>query len=115
MIMMMDNNDDNDDDDEYFGDDHDDDDDVTGMMAMMMLNIKINQMTYFCFFLFLQVEPWYGTEYSCEQIPEDLIKTWEACGRREELRLPEANPVIATVRKKNTHKIRLVRAKGEMS
>lgn len=45
-----------------------------------------------------KVEPWYGTDYTCEAIGDDLIKSWEACGRREELRLPEPNPVIATVR-----------------
>ncbi|CAN0502697.1 unnamed protein product, partial [Scytosiphon promiscuus] len=44
----------------------------------------------------LQVEQWYGTEYSCEPLDEDLVKAWEACGRREDLRLPEPNPVIAT-------------------
>lgn len=45
----------------------------------------------------MQVEPFYGTEYSCEALGDDLIKSWENCGRREELRLPEPNPVIATV------------------
>ncbi|CAN0499175.1 unnamed protein product, partial [Ectocarpus sp. 12 AP-2014] len=43
-----------------------------------------------------QVEPYYGSEYSYEAISDDLIESWETCGRREELRLPEPNPVIAT-------------------
>ncbi|CAN0483520.1 unnamed protein product, partial [Hapterophycus canaliculatus] len=43
-----------------------------------------------------KVEQWYGTDYSCEPIDDDLVKSWEACGRREDLRLPEPNPVIAT-------------------
>ncbi|CBJ49276.1 conserved unknown protein [Ectocarpus siliculosus] len=43
-----------------------------------------------------KVEPYYGSEYSCEAISDDLIESWETCGRREELRLPEPNPVIAT-------------------
>lgn len=51
-----------------------------------------------CVCFFWQVEPHYGSEYSCEAISDDLIESWETCGRREELRLPEPNPVIATVR-----------------
>eukprot|EP00903_Cladosiphon_okamuranus_P017869 g16444.t1 len=43
-----------------------------------------------------KVEPFYGTEYSWEPLPDNLIQSWEGCGRREELRLPEPNPVIAT-------------------
>ncbi|CAN0380517.1 unnamed protein product, partial [Ectocarpus sp. 13 AM-2016] len=39
-----------------------------------------------------QVEPYYGSEYSCEAINDDLIESWETCGRSEELRLPEPNP-----------------------
>ena len=44
-----------------------------------------------------KVEPFYGTDYSCEALPEELIQSWEGCGRRGDLRLPEPNPVIATV------------------
>ena len=44
-----------------------------------------------------KVEPFYGTDYSCEALADDLIQSWEGCGRREDLRLPEPNPVIATV------------------
>lgn len=44
-----------------------------------------------------QIEPWYGTEYSSEPLLEELIKSWETCGRRDDLRLPEPNPMIATV------------------
>lgn len=44
-----------------------------------------------------KVEKYYGTDYSCEALADDLIQSWEACGRREDLRLPEPNRVIATV------------------
>lgn len=51
-----------------------------------------------------QVEQWYGTEYSFDPIPEEVIQSWEQCGRRKELRLPEPNPVIATVRRRRRTK-----------
>ncbi|CAM9764518.1 unnamed protein product, partial [Sphacelaria rigidula] len=43
-----------------------------------------------------KVEPWYGTEYSCEILPTEVLESWKTCGRHPELRLPEPNPVIAT-------------------
>lgn len=45
-----------------------------------------------------KVEQWIGSEYACEALGDALIESWEKCGRREELRLPEPNPYIATVR-----------------
>lgn len=44
-----------------------------------------------------QVEPWFGTEYSWNPIREELLQSWEACGRNPRFRLPNANPFIATV------------------
>eukprot|EP00752_Nemacystus_decipiens_P002074 g1985.t1 len=43
-----------------------------------------------------KVEQWIGSDYACEALGEDLINSWEKCGRREELRLPKPNPYIAT-------------------
>lgn len=45
-----------------------------------------------------QVEPLYGTEYSWEPLSEELLQSWEACGRDPDVRLPDPNSYVATVR-----------------
>ncbi len=45
------------------------------------------------------MEQWNGSEYSCEALEDDLVESWEKCGRRDDLRLPKPNPYIPTVSK----------------
>ncbi|XP_031777802.1 insulin-degrading enzyme isoform X2 [Nasonia vitripennis] len=42
------------------------------------------------------VEPWYGTKYKKEKIPEDLIQRWNNAGTDEAFQLPEKNEFIPT-------------------
>ncbi|XP_066145097.1 insulin-degrading enzyme isoform X3 [Euwallacea fornicatus] len=41
-------------------------------------------------------EPWYGTKYKEERIPEDTLKDWKESGFCDELRLPTKNEFIPT-------------------
>ncbi|KAK2177670.1 hypothetical protein NP493_586g01027 [Ridgeia piscesae] len=41
-------------------------------------------------------EPWYGTEYSLENIPEETLQKWQTAGLHENLKLPSKNEFIAT-------------------
>ena len=43
-----------------------------------------------------KTEPWYGTEYSMEPLPESWIAGWELPGKTAGLHLPAANPFIPT-------------------
>ncbi|CAD7703211.1 unnamed protein product [Ostreobium quekettii] len=43
-----------------------------------------------------QVEAVYGTEYSCETIPEEWIKRWTNPEQDDRLHLPEPNPFVPT-------------------
>ena len=40
-------------------------------------------------------EPWYGTAYSCQPIPEEWLQQWKGTGTHDSgLHLPEANQFI---------------------
>jgi insulysin len=39
-------------------------------------------------------EPWYGTEYSVADLPEDLLQRWQDAGLHKNLRIPERNEFI---------------------
>ena len=42
-------------------------------------------------------EPWYGTAYSCQPIPEEWLQQWKGVGAHDSgLHLPEENPFIPT-------------------
>lgn len=43
-----------------------------------------------------QVEPWYGSKYKLEKIPDAIIVKWETCSRSNELRLPNVNEFITS-------------------
>lgn len=43
-----------------------------------------------------QVEPWYGTEFSQEAIPEDWLLRWQAPNHPADLHLPHNNPFISS-------------------
>ncbi|KAJ8667813.1 hypothetical protein QAD02_009476 [Eretmocerus hayati] len=42
------------------------------------------------------VEPWYGTKYKKEKIPEELIQKWNNVGLNEAFHLPDKNEFIPT-------------------
>lgn len=42
------------------------------------------------------VEPWYGTKYKKENIPEELIQRWNNAGTNEAFQLPEVNEFLPT-------------------
>ncbi|CAM9980581.1 unnamed protein product, partial [Sphacelaria rigidula] len=44
-----------------------------------------------------KMEPWYGTDYSVESLPEELLQSWETCGKNPDMRLPGPNPFIPNV------------------
>ena len=41
-------------------------------------------------------EPWYGTKYAIEDIPEDSLGTWSDAGMQEDLCLPPRNEFLPT-------------------
>ena len=43
-----------------------------------------------------QVEPWYGTEYSQEAIPQEWLLRWQAPNAPADLHLPHSNPFISS-------------------
>jgi insulysin len=43
-----------------------------------------------------KVEPWYGTHYSVNRIPDSTIDAWRNAGTNDTLRLPEKNEFIPT-------------------
>lgn len=40
------------------------------------------------------VEPWYGTKYKKEKIPDEIITRWKNAGYNDALKLPEKNEFI---------------------
>ncbi|XP_012261292.2 insulin-degrading enzyme isoform X2 [Athalia rosae] len=59
-------------------------------------NVRISVMAQQYEDIATEKEPWYGTRFKKEKIPEDIIEKWKNAGLNPDLRLPAKNEFIPT-------------------